>query len=41
MGEGKAKIRVEERRGSGGEVENLGVGEEEGEEVIGGERDGV
>ena len=36
VGEGKAKIIVEERRGCG-EVEDLGVGEEE---VIGGEREG-
>ena len=36
VGEGNAKIMVEERRGCG-EVEDLGVGEEE---VIGGEREG-
>ena len=38
VGDGKAKIMVEERRGCGGEVDDLGVGEEE---VNGGEREGV
>ena len=36
VGDGKAKIMVEERRGCGGEVEDLGE-----EEVNGGEREGV